>query len=347
MPVPAKVFYSYAHEDLDLCNRLLTHLASLRRSGLISEWHDRKIVPGSKWAKTIDDHVNSADVILLLISADFLASDYCHEIEMKRALERHAAGETIVLPVIIRPVDWKGTPFEDLQVLPTGSKPVTTWQNLDEAFADVARGVRNAMDSRHTEDGSSTGTRSSLGTAVKATRLLEGAAPTRIPVGHSRYVVGKISLDGSPGLQNELTRDDAYAIESTNVKVQMFNISFPVVRGVTSPINAIVKLKSPDFEPKEQQKDIELSSESESMILPFQVKAGQTGSKFVTLELLVEQRFITSRALRTESEDLDPPGGRTGVAPRTGPPDPHSWSVIASLALSVLAHAEAQRYHQA
>jgi hypothetical protein len=101
-----EVFYSYAHEDETFRNKLETHLSLLRRQGLISAWHDRHILPGTNWAQAIDEHLESASVILLLISADFLASDYCYGLEMQRALQRHQANEARVIPILLRPVDW-------------------------------------------------------------------------------------------------------------------------------------------------------------------------------------------------------------------------------------------------
>jgi len=138
----AEVFYCYAHEDEELRNELEKHLSSLQRQKLITTWHDRRIIPGTEWAGIIDMHLNTASIILLLISPDFLASDYCYDVEMKRALERHRLGEARVIPIMLRPVDWKGTPFERLLALPTDARPVTTWSNQDEAFLDVTRGIR-------------------------------------------------------------------------------------------------------------------------------------------------------------------------------------------------------------
>src|SRR2546428_6575835 len=100
---PVSVVYSYAHADETLRQKLETHLSLLRRQGLISEWHDRKILPGAEWAGEIDEHLERASIILLLISADFLASDYCYDREMTRALERHQHGAVRVIPIILRP----------------------------------------------------------------------------------------------------------------------------------------------------------------------------------------------------------------------------------------------------
>lgn len=144
-----ELFYSYAHQDERLLKRLETHLSALRQQGVITEWHDRKIVAGTDWKQSIDTHLMTAAVILLLISPDFLASDYCYGVEMQRALARHARGDACVIPVILRPVDWQGTPFAHLHCVPTDGKPITTWSNRDEAFRDVAIAIRTAIERLH------------------------------------------------------------------------------------------------------------------------------------------------------------------------------------------------------
>ncbi|MEI7870090.1 MAG: TIR domain-containing protein [Candidatus Methylumidiphilus sp.] len=141
---PLEVFFSYAHEDEALRDELAKHLSLLKRQGVISEWHDREITAGSQWKDQIDGHLESASIILLLVSADFLNSDYCYDIEMNRALERDARGEACVIPIILRPVDWQGAPFGRLQCLPKDAEPVTSWPNRDEAFLDIAKGIRKA-----------------------------------------------------------------------------------------------------------------------------------------------------------------------------------------------------------
>ncbi|MFL5628042.1 MAG: toll/interleukin-1 receptor domain-containing protein [Ktedonobacteraceae bacterium] len=141
-----EVFYSYAHKDEKLRNKLETQLSLLKQQGHITNWHDRKIDAGQEWANEINEHLNAADIILLLVSPDFLASNYCYSIEMKRALERHERGEARVIPVIIRPVYWQGAPIGKLQALPKDAKPVTSWNNQDEAFFNVAEGIRKIVE---------------------------------------------------------------------------------------------------------------------------------------------------------------------------------------------------------
>ncbi|MFO1428918.1 MAG: TIR domain-containing protein [Candidatus Competibacteraceae bacterium] len=143
---PIEVFYSYSHKDEELREQLEFHLKLLKRLGVINDWHDRRIGAGTEWAGQIDHYLESSQIILLLISAYFLASDYCWDIEMKRALERHNAGTARVIPIMLRPVDWKGAPFSHLQVLPKDAKPVTDWSNQDAAFANVAEGIRKVAE---------------------------------------------------------------------------------------------------------------------------------------------------------------------------------------------------------
>ncbi len=140
------VFLSYAHEDEPLLRQLETHLSLLKRQGLISTWYDRQIIPGTNWAKVIDGRLEQASIILLLVSPDFLASDYCYQVEMKRALERHVADQARVIPIALRPADWKDAPFAHLQALPTGAKAITTWRSRDRAFVDVAVGIRRTIE---------------------------------------------------------------------------------------------------------------------------------------------------------------------------------------------------------
>ena len=143
---PIEIFISYSHKDEALREQLGNHLGLLKRQGVIDAWHDRRIGAGQEWAGAIDDHLSRAAVILLLVSSDFLASDYCYDLEMTRALERHDAGDARVIPVILRSVDWTGAPFAKLQALPKDGKPVRAWTDQDEAFTDVARGIRKVVE---------------------------------------------------------------------------------------------------------------------------------------------------------------------------------------------------------
>src|SRR5947209_17543230 len=119
MPRGIEIFLCYAREDDALRQGLEKHLRVLRRQGIINLWHDRDISAGTEWEREIDNHLNTARLILLLISPDFLDSDYCYSKEMGRAMERHELGEARVIPIILRHVYWHKTPFGKLQALPT------------------------------------------------------------------------------------------------------------------------------------------------------------------------------------------------------------------------------------
>jgi hypothetical protein len=120
-----EIFISYAHEDEPLKQQLEKQLRGLQRQAIISVWHDRKISPGTLWAQAIDAHLNTAKIILLLVSPDFMDSDYGYSVEMERAMKRHERNEARVIPVILRPVYWKKARFGVLQALPKDAKPIT------------------------------------------------------------------------------------------------------------------------------------------------------------------------------------------------------------------------------
>ena len=139
-----KLFYSYSHKDEALRNELETHLKLLQRQGLIEPWHDRNIEAGNDWKTRIDENLERADIVLLLVSADFIASDYCYEKEMKRALERHDAGEARVIPVIVRDVNC--APFAKLQALPKEGKAVMKWPSKDTAWRNVSESIERVVE---------------------------------------------------------------------------------------------------------------------------------------------------------------------------------------------------------
>jgi hypothetical protein len=138
------VFLSYSHRDEALREQLETHLSMLRRQGVISTWHDRRLLAGDSIDDGIVRELELADIILLLVSPDFLASEYCYGVEVARALNRHAAGEARVIPVILRPCDWRTAPFGKLLASPTDGRPITKWPDQDDAFLDIARAIRAA-----------------------------------------------------------------------------------------------------------------------------------------------------------------------------------------------------------
>jgi len=141
---PVSAFISYSHADIKIKNDLLKHFSPLRRLGLISDWHDGEIKPGDEWQKSIAGHLNSSQIILLLISSDFIASEFCYNKELNKAMERHSAKEAVVIPVIVRACMWHDLAFGKLQALPDEGRAITTWVDLDDALTKVAMGVQAA-----------------------------------------------------------------------------------------------------------------------------------------------------------------------------------------------------------
>lgn len=141
-----KLFCSYSHRDEKYLDKLKTCLAGLRRQGLIEEWHDRKILPGQEWEEAIEENLKTSEIILLLVTPDFMSSDFSYEKEMKRALDRHERDEARVIPIIVRPSDWEWAPFGKLQALPKNAKAINRWADKDEAWHDVAKGIRTAVE---------------------------------------------------------------------------------------------------------------------------------------------------------------------------------------------------------
>lgn len=142
------IFYCYAAEDEKYLRELEKHMGSLKRLGKVTTWYDRQIMPGMNWEAEIEAHLNAADIILILVSPDFVQSDYCYNVEMRRALERHNGPEkTDVIPIILRPVIWQDMPIGTLQAWPTRGKPITLWDNRDEAYQNIVKGVGQVVSS--------------------------------------------------------------------------------------------------------------------------------------------------------------------------------------------------------
>jgi hypothetical protein len=146
IPQPLEVFISYVARDEALLNDLLDHLSALKRANIIHEWYSRKVQAGQVTQAEINRYLQLANIILLLVSASFMASEYIHSVELQQAMSLHASGKARVIPIIIRPCDWQGTAFSGLKSLPENGQPVTGWPNQDNAFLDIVRGIREVAD---------------------------------------------------------------------------------------------------------------------------------------------------------------------------------------------------------
>jgi hypothetical protein len=141
-----EIVLCYARKDERALNKLETHLKSIQREGLVKLWYDRNISAGTEWEGEIDEHLNTAQIILLLVSPDFIASEYCYGIEMRTALERHERGEAHIVPIILRPTDWETTPLGKLQALPKDGKAVVKWRSQDDAYVNIAKELRKTIE---------------------------------------------------------------------------------------------------------------------------------------------------------------------------------------------------------
>lgn len=145
---PLKIFHSYSHADESYRMKLQKHLSVLERQGQIAHWHDRKIIPGTEWSGEISSRLASADIVLLYISPDFLASDYCYEYEMKNAIKHYENNNVRVVPIITRRCDWKSTPVSKFQGLPTDAEPIESryWHSDDDAYHLIVDGLKNLIE---------------------------------------------------------------------------------------------------------------------------------------------------------------------------------------------------------
>lgn len=141
-----KVFISYSHKDEAFKDSLIEHLSSLKRRGVIESWNDREIKAGDEWSDEINAYLNDADIVLLLISSSFNASEYCISTELKGALEKHENSEALVIPIILRACDWQDLPYSKLQGLPKDGRPIQSWGDEDEAWLDVIGGIKKSIE---------------------------------------------------------------------------------------------------------------------------------------------------------------------------------------------------------
>lgn len=141
-----KVFLSYSHKDEEMKKHLDTFLINLKRSNLVEVWQDRELLAGTEWDDAIKKELETADIILLLVSADFNASNYIWENELATAMQRHEKGEARVVPVILRNCEWQDMPYAKLQALPTNGKPVSEYPDRDSAYTEIAKAVRRVVE---------------------------------------------------------------------------------------------------------------------------------------------------------------------------------------------------------
>jgi hypothetical protein len=142
----ARIFISYAHEDEDLKGELDKHLKVLKRSSKVEVWSDRQLAAGQEWDESIMSELRRANIILLLISVDFNASDFIWDKELAVAMDRHKEGTSRVVPIILRKCNWEGLPYAALQALPRHARPITEYADRDIAYTEIAEAVEQLVD---------------------------------------------------------------------------------------------------------------------------------------------------------------------------------------------------------
>ena len=164
-----KIFVSYSHEDEDVWTKLRNHLASMERDGLIEIWFDRKLLPGQSFDHEIKKNIADADIVLLLVSSNFISSDYCHNIEMRSAMELHKAGNLWVVPIILSSCDWRNSPFGNLLAVPKDGKPISSWNDLNDALFDSVEQLKRVIEELNKNAPNSSNTPNDLSPQERAT----------------------------------------------------------------------------------------------------------------------------------------------------------------------------------
>ena len=315
---PILLFYSYSHKDETYREELEKHLMTLQRSGLISGWHDRKILAGDEWDKKISEYLEKSYVIMLLISSDFVASKYCYDIEATRALERYNKGEAILIPIILRPVKWELTPFGKIQALPKNAQPVTQWADRDSAYLNICEGILALLTSVKSEQKDSTTENKYDNQKIKplfapvehitSEKVLDAALPEQVTVGKTIALVVMIRGKDSEGLKRILRINTQYGVgEEDVISTGEFPLEFSTDEaGKALPLELNIKIESPDFEHKAQTKSISILPDGDSEPRIFLLTPKTTGDLFVNLELYSGDDFISGSFLSTKSLQTAP-----------------------------------------
>lgn len=299
-----KIFYSCSDspKDEELRKELEKQLALLQREGLIEGWHRQLVTAGGDTDKEAEAHVRSAQIILLLISSDFFASNYQYGVEMKIALERQQREEAIVIPVLLRPADWSRAPFSHLKPLPSNHKAITEWGNEDAALADVAKGIRAVVFRFKTQAAGPSATSGQLvDQNQEQQRIVDAAIPSHVVKDRGTELLVLIRKPNSPGLAGVLQEDKDAEARPEDVKSEEFGIVFPLgPTGKPEAQRVEVKVTSPDFSPSERTKNILVPPDKDSDVCPFVLTPKKLGRLTVWVELQWEETFRGHQRVRTQ-----------------------------------------------
>lgn len=308
-PQPTRVFFCYAREDTELLTRLEDHLSLLVRNGLITTWHEGQVLPGQHRDSVVDAEIQRADIVLLLISASFLQCDNCYNIMMSRALERHAKGEALVIPVLLRPVAWEDAPFSELVCLPSNRLAVTLWHDMDEALRNVVLGIQSGLDARALRKPFGLPEPYPEDRASSDTRRVDAAVPANVIVREPCEVLAMVAKSSSDGLRALLRVDPrSFPVTPEDVRSSQFEIHFPVdARGRRQAATVTVALESRDFDPPLTFKKVLVPPNSDSTVCTLFVTPMRAGTLSLQLEVRLGDVTVWSLRLRTNAADAGAP----------------------------------------
>jgi hypothetical protein len=325
-----RIFCSYSHQDTVLKDELVKHLELLRKSLLIQAWHDGELKGGQEWQREIEDHMRDAHVILLLISIDFLRSEFVREHELPIALERHKQGAALVIPVILRPVPWDQAGLDFLQALPDGLRPVVLWSPQDLAYVNVCEGLLAAV--LAWQGDKKTPIRSSDRPTAMRRRVVDLALSGRVPVGKSTILAVMVRPVGAGGLRAVLLVDNRMGLSPEEVEsTRSFPLEFPRDNaGRLTPLELTVSVDSGDFLCSAPRKTLSIPPKGESAVCVFLLQAGLRGPLILAVEISYQGRIILSQVMRSTGVEnfAEPFQPRVQELPLLDPGGPEAESVI-------------------
>ncbi len=310
--MPIRIFCSYSHADERFRELLERHLSPFEQQGLIQCWYDGKLDAGEEWSPKIQEELDNARIILLLISASFLASKNCRR-EMDRAIGRRVSDGAIIVPVLLSRVAEIPAELAMLEILPSKARPVAEWRSYNDAFAQVAGAILRLARGLNLPGGNAEGGAGQAEHAGQADqeRFLDAAMPGRVRVGDRVALTVMVRLPDSSGLRGFLEINLEYSVESQADRSRPFRVEFPLDgRGCVGPADLELRVRAPDFQLDAEAKPLHVPPDRDSNICTFLLTPMVTGSLIVRLEVFQRASQRASRVFRVTS-------GATGSSDRS------------------------------
>ena len=289
-----EIFCSYAHADEELRNELFKHVEVLRRSGILTAWHDGQITAGSDWRAEIETHLRTADIILLLVSVDLLNSAFVSSVELPEALRRHTSGEALLIPVVLRPITWEWSGLSALQALPEGLRPVVQWTPRDLAWVSVCEGLVKAILVWSGKAVAPPERASAASGAIIRQRVLDVGLPRRVPVGLSTVLAVMVRRKDSKGLAGVFDLEASYGLTAGDLKSSSsFPVQFPKgADGTAEAAELSVRIETADFATSSREKSLCVQPRGDSDVCVFLLTPQRAGPLRVNVELWKDGRRI-------------------------------------------------------